>query len=52
MTGRYSRYRLAARPWLWLLTRTSDCRIFQNRTVPEIVREIFAKYRAGSRRRR
>jgi uncharacterized protein involved in type VI secretion and phage assembly len=28
-------------PWLWFLTRTSDCRIFQGKTVPEIVKEVF-----------
>lgn len=28
-------------PWLWFLTRTSDCRIFQNKTVPEILEEVF-----------
>src|ERR1700730_13463545 len=24
-------------PWLWFLTRTSDCRIFQKKKVPDIV---------------
>ncbi|NOY84048.1 MAG: type VI secretion system tip protein VgrG, partial [Nitrospirae bacterium] len=28
-------------PWFWLLTRNSDCRIFQKKTVPDIVKEIF-----------
>ncbi|MCW7541340.1 type VI secretion system tip protein VgrG [Aquabacterium sp. A7-Y] len=42
--GRYHRYRLTARPWLWLLTRNSDCRIFQNQSVPDILQEIFDKY--------
>ncbi len=28
-------------PWLWLLTRTTDCRIFQNKSVPDIVQQIF-----------
>jgi type VI secretion system secreted protein VgrG len=28
-------------PWLWFLTRTSDCRIFQKKTVPDIVQQIF-----------
>jgi uncharacterized protein involved in type VI secretion and phage assembly len=28
-------------PWLWFLTRTSDCRIFQDQTVPEIVKKVF-----------
>ncbi|HYR91348.1 MAG TPA: type VI secretion system tip protein TssI/VgrG [Terriglobia bacterium] len=29
-------------PWLWFLTRTADCRIFQNLTVPDIIQKIFA----------
>lgn len=28
-------------PWAWLLTLTSDCRIFQDKTVPEIIKEVF-----------
>ena len=34
--GRRS-YRAEVVPWLWFLTRTTDSRIFQNRTVPEII---------------
>jgi type VI secretion system secreted protein VgrG len=34
-------YRAEVVPWLWLLTRTADCRIFQNKTAPEIVELIF-----------
>ena len=36
-------YRLNIVPWLWFLTRTSDCRIFQNQTVPAILQSIFAE---------
>jgi type VI secretion system VgrG family protein len=39
--GRYHRYFAAVRPWLWFLTRTSDCRIFQDMTVPDIVKAVF-----------
>ena len=28
-------------PWLWLLTRNSDCRIFKGKTVPEIIAQVF-----------
>ena len=28
-------------PWLWFLTRTSDCRIFQNKSVPVIIEQVF-----------
>jgi type VI secretion system secreted protein VgrG len=34
-------YRAEVVPWLWLLTCTSDCRIFQNKSTPEIVETIF-----------
>jgi type VI secretion system secreted protein VgrG len=44
MVGRYHEYRLTLRPWLWFLTRTSDCRIFQDKTVPDIVKEVFADH--------
>lgn len=38
---RLSIYRAEVVPWLWFLTRTSDCRIFQNKTVPDIIKQIF-----------
>src|SRR5215831_19287435 len=41
---RYYHYRLTVHPALWFLTRTADCRIFQNKTVPEIVAEVFREY--------
>ena len=34
-------YRLTLRPWLWLLTQTSDCRIFQNLSVIDIIKTVF-----------
>ncbi|HUT32673.1 MAG TPA: type VI secretion system tip protein VgrG [Planctomycetota bacterium] len=39
--GRLASYRATIVPWLWLLTRTSDCRIFQEMTVPDIVKQTF-----------
>lgn len=36
-------YKATLVPWLWLLTRQSDCRIFQNMKVPDIIAQIFAK---------
>ena len=39
-----SRYQLTLVPWLWLLTRTSDCRIFQKVNVPEIVQQVFSDF--------
>ena len=40
---RFSHYSATMVPWFWLLTRTSDSRIFQNRSVPDIVEKIFAE---------
>jgi type VI secretion system secreted protein VgrG len=39
--GNFAHYRATIVPWLWLLTRTSDCRIFQNKSIPEIIEEVF-----------
>ncbi len=39
--GQFVKYRATLVPWLWCLTRTADCRIFQNKTVPDIIRGIF-----------
>ncbi len=39
--GGFVRYHATLRPWLWFLTRTADCRIFQEMTVPDIVKQIF-----------
>jgi type VI secretion system secreted protein VgrG len=39
-----SRYSAVVRPWLWFLTRTSDCRIFQEMTVPEVIEKVFADH--------
>ncbi len=37
----YASYHLVLRPWLWLLTRTADCRIFQDKSAADIVKDIF-----------
>ncbi|WP_377302775.1 type VI secretion system Vgr family protein [Piscinibacterium candidicorallinum] len=42
--GRYLVYHAQVRPWLWLLSRTSDCKVFQNKTVKDIVSDVFADY--------
>ena len=40
-SGRNIHYQATIRPWLWFLTRTADCRIFQQMKVPDIVDKIF-----------
>ncbi|GAB2882439.1 type VI secretion system spike protein VgrG1b [Uliginosibacterium flavum] len=42
--GRYQAYQAHIQPWPWFLTRTADCRIFQNKSAPEIIKDIFADH--------
>jgi type VI secretion system secreted protein VgrG len=37
----YVLYRATMVPWAWLLTLFDDCRIFQNKSVPDIVQQVF-----------
>jgi type VI secretion system secreted protein VgrG len=39
----FFRYRLVLRPLFWLLAHKADCRIFLNRNVKDILREVFTK---------
>jgi type VI secretion system secreted protein VgrG len=41
MHGRFHLYRAVVRPWLWFLDRGANCRIFQELTVPEILKKVF-----------
>ncbi|MEZ6136605.1 MAG: type VI secretion system tip protein TssI/VgrG [Pirellulaceae bacterium] len=40
-TDRMFVYEACVVPWLWFLTNTSDCRIFQEMTPPEIIEQVF-----------
>ncbi len=42
--GHLARYRAEMVPWLWFLTRTTNCRIYQNLTVPEILEQVFREF--------
>jgi len=39
--GKFAAYRAVIKPWFWFLTRTADCRIFQNQKVPDIIKAVF-----------
>ena len=39
---RFSSYNATMVPWFWLLTRTADSRIFQNKNVPDIIEQVFS----------
>lgn len=37
-------YTAKLRPWLWIASRRTNCRIFQLKTVPEIIAEVLGEY--------
>ncbi|WP_313474779.1 type VI secretion system Vgr family protein [Agrobacterium pusense] len=37
-------FRAQVRPWLWFLTLTSNCRIFQDKSVIDVIKEIFGQH--------
>ncbi|MCO6442081.1 MAG: type VI secretion system tip protein VgrG [Nitrococcus mobilis] len=42
--GQLAHYRATMVPWLWFLGRTSDCRIFQEKSIPQIVASVFREH--------
>jgi len=40
----FARYEAVMVPWLWFLSRRYDCRIFQDKSVPDIVKEVASAY--------
>lgn len=40
--GSLCRYEAVVHPWLWLLSRSSNCRIFQDKSVLDIVKAVCA----------
>src|SRR5206468_2467670 len=40
----FTSYHAEVVPWLWLLTRTADCKIFQKMTAPDIIQAVFSTY--------
>jgi type VI secretion system secreted protein VgrG len=42
--NRHSFYKMSPRPWVWLATRRSDYRIFQDLTAPEVIAAVLAPY--------
>jgi type VI secretion system secreted protein VgrG len=39
----FSQYTATIVPWLWLLTKTSDLRIFQDKSAVDIIKQIFTE---------
>lgn len=40
----FAEYRVTLRPWFWLLSRASNNRIFQGKTVPEIIKAVCQEH--------
>jgi len=40
-SGGLYHYHAVLRPWLWFLTRKTNCRIFQEKNIPDIVKNIL-----------
>jgi type VI secretion system secreted protein VgrG len=40
--GRFVTYIAELHPWLWLLTKNSDCRIYQNKSSIDIIKQVFS----------
>ncbi|NTV95631.1 MAG: type VI secretion system tip protein VgrG [Thiobacillus sp.] len=36
-------YQMTMRPWLWYLTRTSTCQIFQNKDIPAVIKDVLGR---------
>lgn len=41
MVGDLYAYHMTAHPWLWFLTLRANCRIFQKKKVPDIIKQVF-----------
>ncbi|HEY4248312.1 MAG TPA: type VI secretion system tip protein TssI/VgrG [Lacunisphaera sp.] len=42
--GKLAEYRATVVPWLWFLTRSANCRIFQNLKIPDILTQVFKDF--------
>lgn len=44
---RFTHYKAELVPWLWFLTKNADCRIFQQKSIPDILKEVLSKIGAN-----
>jgi len=49
--NRHALYELEIRPWLYLATLTSDCKVFQDMTPVEVIEAVLADYSFASDKR-
>ena len=43
-SGDFASYEAVLHPWLWLLKKSANCRIFQDMSVPDIVKDVCSHY--------
>ena len=48
----YYIYRLTLRPWFWLLTKNSNCRIFKDKSAPDIISEVLGEHDFADHRKK
>jgi type VI secretion system secreted protein VgrG len=42
--GRFHQYHATLRPWFWLLTRSADCRIFEDMSLEDIFKKVAQEH--------
>lgn len=42
LSGSLAQYRATIVPWLWFLTQHATCRVFQDTSIPDIIKKVFA----------
>ncbi|MCV0426080.1 MAG: type VI secretion system tip protein VgrG, partial [Roseibium sp.] len=48
----YYLYKLTLRPWFWLLTKNSNCRIFKDKSAPDIISEVLGQHDFADHRKK
>ena len=38
----FTYYKMEVVPWTWMLTRYADCKIFHNKTVQDVIKQVFS----------
>ncbi|MES0808669.1 type VI secretion system tip protein TssI/VgrG [Roseibium sp. SCPC15] len=50
--GAYYVYKLTLRPWFWLLTKNANCRIFKDKSAPDIISEVLGAHDFADHRKK
>lgn len=44
---RYVYYQAEIVPWFWLLTQTADCKVFQDATAVDVIKQVFDEHKSS-----